>query len=192
MVAATVTQLHGVSEKKTSFWPLSMFYRNLDKSGSILIFSLRKDMRRKVELTTNTSPQICCCTTLQKVGLSVHLRSLIKQLDLIQFKVMLWHLITENVHEGCCFCLSTQINLPHVFKMSAFGTYARKMTYICVSYHGNRSLHFEARVEPWAWYMVSVYLLPADSWQTCRKHWHPIRAASYRCVAYYNLFHLVG
>jgi len=76
-----------------------------------------------LEYKTYRVPQVCCRTTLQKV--SGQLYSFTAQL--IQFTVMQRCLITVNVYHSpgmLLLFLSMQINLNHVYKMSAFGTYA--------------------------------------------------------------------
>ena len=72
-------------------------------------------------IKTISSPQICCHTTLWKVNGHVH--SFTAQL--IQFRVMKKMFTSGKCSREMLFlCFSTQINLRHVFKMSAFGTYA--------------------------------------------------------------------
>jgi len=63
-----------------------------------------------------TSTQICCRTTLRNVSGQLYRFTA----QLIQFKVMQRQQVFRR---DAISLLSTRINLPHVFKMSAFVTY---------------------------------------------------------------------
>jgi len=97
---------------------------NFDKGGSIFIFFHHYIQKRSAEedgIKTNTSPQICCCTTLWSARWStVQHYSTVNSVQSDEKR-----LITVNVHEEWCFFVffSTQITFRHVFIMSAFGTY---------------------------------------------------------------------
>jgi len=73
----------------------------------------------KAGIRTTTSPQICCHTTLWKVNGQLY--SFTAQL--IRFKVMKKIFDYGKLSRGCYSFVffSTQINLRHEFKMSAFG-----------------------------------------------------------------------